>query len=65
MKKTNLRTEAKPPLNFSHNRHNVILLELVIFGGGLTPMPILYMQSQNHLDVPAKELLVFLARRES
>ena len=35
----NLRTKAKPPMQISQRRHNVILSNLMDFGGGLTPMP--------------------------
>ncbi len=37
--KPNLRTNAKPPLKFSPNRHNPILSETPFFGGGLTLTP--------------------------
>jgi hypothetical protein len=57
--------KAKPPSKFSHDRHNVILLKTVKIRGGLTLMPVYKRQPQNHLDVPAKVLLVFLARRKS
>jgi len=60
-----LRTKAKPPKKFSHDRHNVILLKMVIFRGGLTLEPNCCRQPQNHPDVPAKVWLVFSASRKS
>ena len=60
-----LGTKAKPPIKISHNRHNVILLKITNFRGGLTLVPNYFRQPSNHPDVSAKEWLVFLARRKS
>jgi hypothetical protein len=43
----------------------VKLWDLMNFGGGLTLMPISCKQPQNHLDVSARVVPVFLAGRKS
>ena len=60
-----LGTKAKPPLKFTRNRHDVKLLKMVNFRGGWTLVRNYFCQLSKHLDVSAKGVLVFLARRKS
>lgn len=60
-----LRLHVKPPLKNTMFSHNVILSKMVVLMGGLTLVPGMEKQPQNHLDGPPKHMSCFLVVRKS